>query len=72
MYRCPVCEQPLPAAIEHMLIAPEGQASGRRHAHTECVVAARRDGRLPTRDEWKATQPPSPTWWGRLRSRFGR
>ncbi len=45
-----------------MLIAPEGDTSRRRHAHTQCVLAARRQGRLPTRDEWlKATGqvPPS-------------
>jgi hypothetical protein len=36
---------------DHMLIAPEGDASRRRHAHTECVVGARKAGRLPLRDE---------------------
>src|SRR3954471_20087280 len=41
----------LAAMSEHMLIAPEGDASRRRHAHTACVMAERRAGRLPTRDE---------------------
>jgi hypothetical protein len=38
---------------EHVLIAPEGNSERRRHAHTECVLAARREGRLPGYDEWK-------------------
>ena len=45
----------LNALSEHVLIAPEGDASRRRHAHTECAVAARKAGRLPTIDEWRAT-----------------
>ncbi len=40
-YRFPFCGELLHAMSEHMLIAPEGDASRRRHAHTECVVAAR-------------------------------
>jgi hypothetical protein len=44
-----------------MLIAPEGDAGRRRHAHTECVHAARRAGRLPLRDEWQTTQPREPS-----------
>jgi len=55
-YTCPLCGRYLPALSEHVLIAPEGDASRRRHAHTECVVAARRAGRLPTRDEWRAAE----------------
>jgi hypothetical protein len=51
-YRCPLCGHQLHAMSEHVLIAPEGDAERRRHAHTECVLAARRSGRLPTRDEW--------------------
>jgi hypothetical protein len=51
---------------EHSLIAPEGDASRRRHAHTECVLAARRDGRLPLREEWLATQPQRPSLLRRL------
>jgi hypothetical protein len=39
---------------EHVLISPEGDTSRRRHAHTACAVGARRAGRLPTKDEWKA------------------
>jgi hypothetical protein len=39
---------------EHVLISPEGDASRRRHAHTACAIEARRAGRLPTKDEWKA------------------
>jgi hypothetical protein len=43
-----------------MLITPEGDGSRRRHAHTKCVLAARTAGRLPTREEWLATQPKQP------------
>lgn len=45
----------------HALIAPEGDANRRRHAHMECVVAARKTGRLPLLDEWRATQPRGPS-----------
>jgi hypothetical protein len=55
-YRCPLCGKYLPALSAHMLIAPEGDASHRRHAHTACVMAARKQGRLPTRDEWRRAQ----------------
>ncbi len=55
-YRCPLCGAYLPALSEHMLIAPEGDTSRRRHAHIECVLKARKAGRLPTRDEWLRTQ----------------
>jgi hypothetical protein len=58
-YTCPFCGGFLPALSEHVLIVPEGDASRRRHAHTACVAAARRTGRLPTRDEWlRANRPP--------------
>jgi hypothetical protein len=60
-YRCPLCDRYLPALSEHVLIAPEGEMSRRRHAHSACVVAARKAGRLPTRDEWKRTQPRAPS-----------
>jgi hypothetical protein len=40
-----------------MLIAPEGDTRRRRHAHTECVLAARRRGQLPLEEEWRRTQP---------------
>jgi hypothetical protein len=59
-YRCPLCGKLLPALSEHMLITPEGDSARRRHAHSACVLEARRAGRLPTRDEWEATQPKSP------------
>jgi hypothetical protein len=51
-YRCPLCNGFLPALSEHVLIAPEGDTGRRRHAHTACAAAARRSGRLPSRDEW--------------------
>jgi hypothetical protein len=41
---------------EHVLIAPEGDSGRRRHAHTSCAITARRAGRLPTKDEWKASR----------------
>ncbi len=51
-YTCPFCGQYLPAISEHMLMLPEGDAGRRRHAHTACALAARKAGRLPSRDEW--------------------
>ncbi|MGN6586146.1 MAG: hypothetical protein ACTHKT_01575 [Solirubrobacterales bacterium] len=72
-YRCPLCGKHLPALSEHVLIWPEGDKQRRRHAHTECVMRARKAGRLPTEDEWRATQPRSPSTWSRLRARlFGK
>ncbi|HEY5142094.1 MAG TPA: hypothetical protein VII98_01215 [Solirubrobacteraceae bacterium] len=68
-YRCPLCGRHLAALSEHVLLLPEGRPAGRRHAHTECALRARRAGRLPTRDEWRATQPRSPS---ALRRLFGR
>ena len=59
-YRCPFCGNYLPALTEHFLVSPEGDSSRRRHAHAECVMRARGAGRLPTREEWLATQPRSP------------
>jgi hypothetical protein len=56
-YRCPFCGRYLPALSEHVLVMPEGDPRGRRHAHTACALAERRAGRLPTRDEWRRTQP---------------
>jgi hypothetical protein len=70
-YRCPLCGKHLPALSEHFLIAPEGDKAKRRHAHTECVLRARRAGRLPTRGEWQARQPKPPSLWARLRGRGG-
>jgi hypothetical protein len=69
-YRCPLCGYRLHAMADHMLIAPEGDADRRRHAHTECVRAARERGRLPLRDEWLRTQPRPPPLMSRLRSRL--
>jgi hypothetical protein len=67
-YRCPLCGTFLPALTEHVLILPEGDTSRRRHAHTACALERRRAGRLPTRDEWEATQPRGPGLVARLRA----
>jgi hypothetical protein len=56
-YRCPLCGNHLPALSEHMLVVPEGDASRRRHAHSACVMAARRSGRLPLREEVEPRPP---------------
>jgi len=58
-YTCPLCGGFLPALSEHMLLVPEGDSTRRRHAHTQCVMSARRAGRLPTRDEWLKAQRPA-------------
>ena len=50
-YTCPYCGERLHAMSEHVVLAPEGDVSRRRHAHTECVLEERRAGRLPTEDE---------------------
>lgn len=68
-YRCPFCGGHLLALSEHMLIAPEGDTSRRRHAHTECVLAARQAGRLPLREDWLRSQPRRPPLWRRLLGR---
>ena len=65
-YRCPFCGQRLHAMSEHVLIAPEGDVERRRHAHTECAAAAHRAGKLPTYDDWRATQPKRPGLLARL------
>jgi hypothetical protein len=70
-YTCPFCGKHLAALSEHVLIAPEDDRSRRRHAHTACVLAARKAGRLPTLEEWRRTQPRPPSLWSRLRARFG-
>jgi hypothetical protein len=49
-YVCPFCDGMLHATSEHALIAPEGDASKRRHAHMDCVVAARKRGEPPPED----------------------
>ncbi len=69
-YRCPFCDRRLPALSEHMLIVPEGDSSRRRHAHSACVMKARRAGRLPTRDEWQRTQPRPPSLLARIVARW--
>src|SRR5438094_8871095 len=56
-YRCPLCGDLLPALSDHLLVLPEGDPSRRRHAHTGCVVKARRAGRLPFRED---VEPPRP------------
>jgi hypothetical protein len=66
-YRCPLCHGYLPAITPHALIAPEADLTRRRHAHLGCVMRERKAGRLPTRDEWQATQPRPPSLWRRLR-----
>ncbi len=69
-YRCPLCGGYLPALSEHILMTPEGDSSRRRHAHSACVLRARRQGRLPTREEWLRTQPRAPGVLSRLRERI--
>jgi hypothetical protein len=56
-YTCPLCGRFLPALTEHALILPEGDPARRRHAHTACVVKARRAGRLAFRDEVAPRRP---------------
>jgi hypothetical protein len=51
---------------EHVLIAPEGDTERRRHAHTACVLAARRQGRMLLEDEWRRTQAPTAGLLARL------
>jgi hypothetical protein len=62
-YRCPLCGGMLPALSEHMLVTPEGDSSRRRHAHSACVMAARKQGRLPLRED---VEPPPPGLVSRL------
>jgi hypothetical protein len=73
-YRCPLCGEHLPAMTAHMLIVPEGDGSRRRHAHTACVLKARKAGRLLSREEWLKTQPQPPrmTLRERLAKALGR
>jgi hypothetical protein len=65
-YRCPLCGGFLPALSDHVLVLPDGDASRRRHAHAACVMKARRDGRLPLREE---VEPRPPGMLARLLSR---
>jgi hypothetical protein len=64
-YLCPLCDQYLHAMSEHVLLLPEGDASRRRHAHTECVAGARKAGRLPSRSEWKKESRADKPFWRR-------
>jgi hypothetical protein len=68
-YVCPFCEELLPALTPHVLVAPEGDARRRRHAHTNCAMAERRAGRLPSREEYLDTQPRRPGRFSRLLQR---
>jgi hypothetical protein len=65
-YRCPLCGELLPALSAHQLVVPEGDSQRRRHAHTACVLKARRAGRLPLREE---VEPPREGLLKRLLSR---
>ncbi len=56
-YVCPFCGRRLHAMSAHALIAPEGDIDRRRHAHVECVRAARAAGTFKTYDDWHAEQP---------------
>ena len=71
-YRCPLCDRYLPALSDHMLMFPEGDRGRRRHAHTECVLAGRKAGRLPTRAEWLKAQPRPPSRLDALLARMRR
>jgi hypothetical protein len=44
-----------------MLLFPEGDHAKRRHAHTACVINARKAAKLPTKDEWLKAQRPART-----------
>lgn len=63
-YTCPLCRRRLTALSEHLLVLPEGDGARRRHAHTACVLRARKAGKLPLRDE---VEPRRPGWLARLR-----
>ena len=68
-YRCPLCGRRLAALSAHMLVLPEGVAARRRHAHSDCVMRARRAGRLPLRED---VEPRRPGPLARLVSRLRR
>ena len=59
-YRCPFCNRLLHAMSDHVLIAPEGDTTHRRHAHAACVVRAREAGRFRTYDDWRSEQGNAP------------
>jgi hypothetical protein len=56
-YRCPLCGEHLPSLSEHMLVTPEGDGERRRHAHSACVMAARKRGMLPLLEEVEPKEP---------------
>jgi hypothetical protein len=72
-YVCPFCQELLPSMLAHVLVLPEGDARRRRHAHTECAMAEKRAGRLPSREQWLGEQPQRPgrfrRLWQRTRTR---
>jgi hypothetical protein len=43
-YRCPGCDQELPAGTPHVVAWPEGRENDRRHWHTACWSARDRRG----------------------------
>jgi hypothetical protein len=47
----------LPALSDHLLVLPEGDGARRRHAHADCVMKARREGRLPLREDVEPRRP---------------
>jgi len=69
-YICPFCHRRLLAMNPNTLLFPEGDRSRRRHAHTSCVAAERKAGRLLTKSEWKRRQrshgQAKRPWWRRL------
>jgi hypothetical protein len=48
-----------------MLVLPDGDPGRRRHAHSACVMKARRAGRLPLREE---VEPRPPGLLARVRA----
>ncbi|HEX4189828.1 MAG TPA: hypothetical protein VHZ06_02440 [Marmoricola sp.] len=72
-YTCPICHRRLLSMNPNTLLFPEGDRERRRHAHTVCVAAERKAGRLLTKAEWKRSVSPSAgkrSWW-RWLSRSG-
>jgi hypothetical protein len=43
-YRCPGCDQELPASAPHVVAWPQGREDDRRHWHTACWAARGRRG----------------------------
>lgn len=72
-YTCPLCQGRLLSMNPNTLLSPEGDRERRRHAHTACVAAQRKAGRLLTRSEWeRSLRPPKSgegSWWRRLARR---